>query len=563
MNIDEEQSITDISDNNIITVTMKINKANVNFRKSKITIREYMKTDEKSLQKFSAEMKKQLPKKQIKRFEELNQMMKEAADKTLKAVYKRRVLDMERIKEPPWITEEIREEIKKRKELNRKRRRMKKQPESETLYEEYKLQKQKVKLLVKKAITESEKKITYEIRTSRNKSKTMWENIDKLRKKERKDTETHLYSETGTQLSASEEKPELVNYWKGVYQQHTNERAKEWSDEAQETYIRELEQVQAQMDRTRCEADHIDMVLHIENTIEPMENPDIDSNSVKQLLKGLKTRTAPGPDGLRNELYKQLANIPEGTDAIKACIKGELSSSNKPETWKRSLTKLIPKNSKPTAKQLRPIALTDSSYKIYMSVIRNKIEEHLRVNKEIMEIQAGFTDKGRVEDNLFLLQYCVEQSYRKKKPLFVTAIDYAKAFDSVRRNKVIDIMKKYKVHPEVISSVVAIYGEDSTIIKLNNDNEQSIDITSGIRQGCTGSTTLFKLVTYEIAKELMSTRMGYNDRNIYLPLLLFADDGLVLSQSEKETEMMIKVLTQASEKCGLRINKHWRESTAF
>ena len=66
---------------------------------------------------------------------------------------------------------------------------------------------------------------------------------------------------------------------------------------------------------------------------------------------------------------------------------------------------------------------------------------------------------------------------------------------------------------------------------------------------------MFKLVTYEIAKELMTTRMGYNNRNIYLPLLLFADDGLVLSQSEKETEMMIKVLTQASEKCGLKINK--------
>ena len=121
------------------------------------------------------------------------------------------------------------------------------------------------------------------------------------------------------------------------------------------------------MDITRCEADYIDMVLHIANTIEPMQKPDIDSNSMKQLLRGMKTRTAPGPDGLRNELYKQLANIPEGIDVINVCIKGELSASNKPVTWKRSLTKMIPKNSKPMAKQLRPITLTDSSYKIYMS----------------------------------------------------------------------------------------------------------------------------------------------------------------------------------------------------
>ena len=67
-----------------------------------------------------------------------------------------------------------------------------------------------------------------------------------------------------------------------------------------------------------------------------------------------------------------------------------------------------------------------------MSILKTKIEEHLKENDEMLEIQAGFTNGGKIEDNLFLLRYCVEDSFRRKKPLYVTAIDYKKAFDSVR-----------------------------------------------------------------------------------------------------------------------------------
>ena len=65
------------------------------------------------------------------------------------------------------------------------------------------------------------------------------------------------------------------------------------------------------------------------------------------------------------------------------------------------------------------------------------------------------------------------------------------------------------------------------IIKLNKDNKESIDISSGIRQGCNGSTSLFKLVTYKIAKELMAMKMGYKDKHL-LPISILCGDGLDL-----------------------------------
>ena len=139
--------------------------------------------------------------------------------------------------------------------------------------------------------------------------------------------------------------------------------------------------------------------------------------------------------------------------------------------------------------------------------------------------------------------------------MFVTAVDYAKTLDSIKRGKLVEVMKEYKLHPDVINSVVAIYSADYTKIKLNSSTEQNINITSGIRQGCTGSTTLFKLITYKIVKAITATRLGFRNRQIYLPLLMFADDGLMLSQSIHELEIMLQVLIKVSEECGLKINK--------
>ena len=53
--------------------------------------------------------------------------------------------------------------------------------------------------------------------------------------------------------------------------------------------------------------------------------------------------------------------------------------------------------------------------------------------KEQREFQSGFNGGRRLEDNLFILRYCIKGSYKRGKPLFVMAIDIAKAFDSVNR----------------------------------------------------------------------------------------------------------------------------------
>ena len=80
------------------------------------------------------------------------------------------------------------------------------------------------------------------------------------------------------------------------------------------------------------------------------------------------------------------------------------------KSWEKSNTRLIPKVNKQTAKQLKPIALTDVSYKLFMTIIGNKMYAHLLDNNEKLDTQAGFTTGSMIDENLFTLQYCIERS---------------------------------------------------------------------------------------------------------------------------------------------------------
>ena len=47
----------------------------------------------------------------------------------------------------------------------------------------------------------------------------------------------------------------------------------------------------------------------------------------------------------------------------------------------------------------------------------------------------------------------------------------------------------------IIYFIVWIYWDDSTEIQLEENKDVGIEETSGIRQGCTASMVLFKLIT--------------------------------------------------------------------
>lgn len=186
--------------------------------------------------------------------------------------------------------------------------------------------------------------------------------------------------------------------------------------------------------------------------------------------------------------------------------------------------------------------------------IHDTIEEHLVYNNLVKENLSGFTKKGRVENNLMALKYSIEKSFKERKTLYVTAVHFAKAYDSVKRDTLIGTLKEYRVHPNFIEIIADIYTDDVTSIKIGKEEEITMRVSGGIKQGGTASTTLFKIITYTIIDKL-EKEGGFKDEFFKSSALFFADDGLLISRTQEEMGKMINVLTDVSHTTGLKTNK--------
>ena len=63
---------------------------------------------------------------------------------------------------------------------------------------------------------------------------------------------------------------------------------------------------------------------------------------------------------------------------------------------------------------------------------------------------------------------CVEETYRRKQMLAI-AIDFKKAYDSIKRETMVEIIKELRIDRKIINFIVKIYREDNTKIRLEEN----------------------------------------------------------------------------------------------
>ena len=116
-------------------------------------------------------------------------------------------------------------------------------------------------------------------------------------------------------------------------------------------------------------------------------------------------------------------------------------------------------------------------------------------------------------------------------------------------------MTKYKVHPKKkIKYIAHIYNNDNTTIYLNKE-QGNIQISSGIRQGCNGSTVIFLMITYILIDKLQNCDLDFIYIVCKISAIFFAGDGLLLTDNLHKTNEIIQILIDISRECGLELNK--------
>ena len=115
---------------------------------------------------------------------------------------------------------------------------------------------------------------------------------------------------------------------------------------------------------------------------------NITDEEIENQLKKTKKQKATGPNGMKSELIIALSEINKGKIALRNALDKALNEKEIPKNWKTSNTSLLEKVAKLTKKDLRPIALTDTTYKLMMGILRYKMQMHLKENKQLHELKT-------------------------------------------------------------------------------------------------------------------------------------------------------------------------------
>ena len=69
------------------------------------------------------------------------------------------------------------------------------------------------------------------------------------------------------------------------------------------------------------------------------------------------------------------------------------------------------------------------------------------VNRELPDVQAGFREGRRMRDQIANICWIIEKATEFQKNIYISFIDYAKAFDCVDHNKLWKILRDGNTRP--------------------------------------------------------------------------------------------------------------------
>ena len=109
------------------------------------------------------------------------------------------------------------------------------------------------------------------------------------------------------------------------------------------------------------------------------------------VMKNISNGTAPGPDRVPNELLKMFYKNDDFKIIFLKLLNLCLIKKRTPNSWKNSHIFTIYKKGNPNNPlNYRPIALLPTTYKIYSTLINNRLSNFMEKNNCFSNMQGGF-----------------------------------------------------------------------------------------------------------------------------------------------------------------------------
>jgi hypothetical protein len=181
--------------------------------------------------------------------------------------------------------------------------------------------------------------------------------------------------------------------------------------------------------------------------VQPLvEEPTIEE--VKLAISRMKNNKAAGIDQIQAELIKH-----GGEDThkeIHKIIKQVWTKEEIPRQWTEAIICPVwKKGDKAKTENYRGISLLCTTYKVLFRILLNRLSPY--VNEIIEEVQTGFRHNKSTTDHIFTLRQILEKNWEYNKDTFCLFVDFNKAYDTIIRDQMWNIMEEYGIPQKLIN----------------------------------------------------------------------------------------------------------------
>ena len=272
---------------------------------------------------------------------------------------------------------------------------------------------------------------------------------------------------------------------------------------------------------------------------------------VSTAINKLKNGKAAGIDKIQSELLKNVEIIvPQMTDLCNMIW----DNKEVPSDWQCGIIIPLPKKGDLSdCGNWRGITLTSVPGKIFCSLLLSRIK--VSVDKILRQEQAGFRPGRSCNEQIYILRQILEKVNAWQKPVILNFIDFKKAFDSVHRETIWQILHLYGFPDKIVDIIRNMYEHSRSAVRMNGTIGEWFKVVTGVRQGCILSPLLFAIVIDWVMNRANCREAGITwVDGKKLSDLDFADDIALICDNHADMQDLTNKVENEAAKVGLQLN---------
>ena len=278
------------------------------------------------------------------------------------------------------------------------------------------------------------------------------------------------------------------------------------------------------------------------------------NEEIQLAMKKLNQKASPGIDKVSAKML--YAGREQLMPVLNLFLNKTFSEVKHPRDWSLNFLKtILKKGIASDPDNFRGIAIGSCIAKLFSLVLLGRLEKFVKENELISPNQIGFQKGHRTADHIFVLNSIINKIVKiEKKKLYTAFVDFRKAYDHINRTLLLFKLQKMGIQGLFYENLKQLHNSTLYMIKVEGGYLDPIKSELGLLQGGILSPILFNLYIDDI-KEIFDEKCDPVDlHDTKLSHLLYADDLILLSNTEEGLKQNLRNLETYCEKWKLEVN---------